>query len=110
MSILSASSFSDHYPDALIIVARVADLVGMSDHRARFRKQAEECRQQAESAISQLDRGVAAGWMTPSNDPRPRIAPGDLFLSIRCWRPHTELQVGTPEAFPRLGWQAIAIR
>src|SRR6267378_8067861 len=64
MSILSASSFSDHYPDALKIVARVADLVGMSDDAARFRKQAEECRQQAERAISQLDRGVAADWMT----------------------------------------------
>jgi hypothetical protein len=33
MSILSASSFSDHYPDGLKIVARVADFVGMPTMR-----------------------------------------------------------------------------
>src|SRR6266566_2008508 len=32
-----------------------------------------------------------------------------LFLSIRRWQSHTEPQVGTPEAFPRLGSQAIAV-
>ena len=46
---------------------------------------------------------------SPSNDPRPRSDPGP-FLSVRCWRSRTELQVGTPEAFPRLGLQAIAVR
>jgi hypothetical protein len=78
----------------------VADLVGMSDDRARFRKQAGECCQQAESAISQFDRGVAARWMTRQTTQGPGSLRG-LFLSIKRWRPHTELQVGTPEAFPR---------
>ena len=45
----------------------------------------------------------------PVKKPRPRIAPGP-FLSIRRRRSHTEPQVGTPGAFPRLGLQATAIR
>jgi hypothetical protein len=49
------------------------------------------------------------GSNDPSNDLRSRTDPGP-FSSIRCWRPQTELQVGTPEAFPRLGLQATAIR
>ena len=35
---------------------RVADLVGMSDDAARFRKQAEQCREQAAKALSPLDK------------------------------------------------------
>ena len=31
-------------------------LAGMSDDTARFRKQAEECRQQAQKAVSPLDK------------------------------------------------------
>jgi hypothetical protein len=111
MSILSASSFSDHYPDALIIVARVADLVGMSGDRARFRKQAEECCQQAERTRSQLDRGVATGWMTRQTTQGPgllrgpfvRLDVGGLIPSCRLGRLRLfldwacrQLQYGSP--------------
>ena len=64
MSMLSASSFSDHYLDALKIVVRVADLVGMADDAASFPSKPRNAADKAERAISQLDRGVAAGSMT----------------------------------------------
>jgi hypothetical protein len=46
--------------------------------------------------------------MTRQVIPGPGSAPGP-FLSVRCWRSHTGLQVGTREAFSRLGLQAIAV-
>jgi hypothetical protein len=68
--------------------------------------------------VSSLDHRCASALRDKSQsmrtDPvlqmtqRPRIALGP-FLSIRRWRSHTEPQVGTPQAFPRSGSQAIAV-
>jgi hypothetical protein len=56
----------------------------------------------------QIVARVAARWITRQKPKAPDRS--GAFLSIKCLRPHTELQVGTLETFPRLGLQAIAIR
>jgi hypothetical protein len=51
---------------------------------------------------------IDEGRMLFSDDPRAPESLRGRFLSIRRWRSHTKPQVGTPEAFPRLGLRAIA--
>jgi hypothetical protein len=52
---LTLRTFWDATGPALILFTLVHYLVAMSDDAARFRKQAEECREQAAKAISPLE-------------------------------------------------------
>lgn len=85
------------------------------DHLARIR-----CQSIASGSLGLLSKII--GRSAPERGPRrapsldyskPRRRSGGVSVSgerpIRRRRSHTELQIGAPEAFPRLGLQAIGV-